>query len=929
MSETLGWLIDFVTWLFFTSIKATVVIAVIMIVQTAFRHRLSAKWLHALWFLLIVRLLIPVDVPVSFSLFNLTKSVEPILEPFASNESARTEIAKSTHSVGLVENSAFDYLTPIESEVRLIPPPTVSVTQIVGVVWLFVAVVLLGYTVTANSSLARRLDKGEVIHDRKILTILNRCTARLGIKRRITLLSVPGISSPFWSGFFKARIVLPQHVLSRLTDDQLEHIFMHELVHYKQKDVPLAMLATVLQILHWFNPFIWLAFFKMRADREAACDEIVLTNIGKDRNKQYGRTLISLIESASQRGLLPVAVGLADTKFNLKRRVTMISNFSPKSMWWTAVALLLISTIAVFALTGAQQTAMISGAVTFQGSEQPDSVYVGIYRLIPHDWPVIDYVGEPLQFAGLAKGAYRFNVTPGCYTVAAWAFGYERAFAEIIVPQEKSRIEINFDLPRASLPGPVTAAKVMGDFNDWKTETAPALQKSGSIWIVPQDVSLPDGSQYKFLVNGERKHHVQCAATYTDMRCYFPGSSHVKLITDYATFNNIYDGSPIVFNPAAYATSDGKAIITVRGFDLYKQFAALQDSLRLFEIYYHDVRHNSGETPDDDMRQKFSTLKARFERLEKSFDPFFAPIFHEYWLSNLLGFDASRVDLWELAQDGPPDSTALSDFLDNSTFVDYLKSIVERLEALAPDNVLIHGGLWEGLRFIYMYSPFMPDLKSRVGIAENYEYDYVVDFCKQSKNLAVKQELLYHIADTYVEVQPPDFDKAGFLINWLYRDIPDSWYITHASAENIRNSTRMREGQPAPMFAVTTLDGDEIYTSQLRGKFVFLEFWGSNCGPCRGESPHMNNLAQSISADSLVLIGLGHADDKKARAFVREQKLAYKNAVAPDHVLKKYGITYYPATYLIDPDGNIAARDLRGPELLRDVREKMRMYAKK
>ena len=215
-------------------------------------------------------------------------------------------------------------------------------------------------------------------------------------------------------------------------------------------------------------------------------------------------------------------------------------------------------------------------------------------------------------------------------------------------------------------------------------------------------------------------------------------------------------------------------------------------------------------------------------------------------------------------------------FLDSSSFVDYFKSLVVRLDDLDPNSVLVTGKLWEGLRFIYMYSD-LPDFKKRVGVSDDYEFEYTVNFCKKTKNKDAKQELLYHMASTYVEFNEKDLDKAAHLIDWLYRDIPDSWYIEHASAEKIRNSVKLRKGQPAPMFSVTTLDGEELFMSKLRGKFIFLEFWGSNCGSCRGESPNMNKLAQSVSQDSLVLIGLGKANDTAARQFVQDQKLIYGN----------------------------------------------------
>jgi len=930
MTEILDNIVNFVTWLFYTSLKATIVIALILIAQIIFRKRLSAKWQHALWFLLIARLLIPVDIPMPFSVFNLTRNVEPVITPLGSSRGESTEISKSSASSTALNTSFSGYPPITVSDVRIIPSPKVTWSQIAGMGWVMVTFALLIYTLSVNLALRRRIHKAEDLSDPELVNILNGCKKRLGIQQNIQLVSMKNITSPFWYGIVKPKIILPALLLIPMDNDKIEHIFMHELVHYKQKDVPLAIVATLLQILHWFNPFIWMAFFKMRADRELACDELVLTSIGKDKNKQYGRTLISLIESASQRGLLPVAVGLADTKFNMKRRVTMITNFSPKSIWWTAMALLLISTIAAFALTGAQSSATLSGHITFQGGEQPDSIHVGVYRLMPHDWVVLDFIADPFQFFTLSKGTYSFDVDPGCYTLAAWAFGYERAFVEIIVPDDDSRININFDLAPKSLPGPVTSVKLIGEFCDWNPDTAMEMRQTGNQWVFSEPDLLAKGSQFKFMVSGTRRVPAsESEKHYINMFRYFPGNSKIQIVKDYATFNHVHDGGDIRFDPSVYTLSEGKAKITVKGFDLYHQFAALQDSLRVFEAYYHDVRREYESTPSEETKEAFSILKARFERLETEFDPFFAPIFHEYWLGNLLGFHPSRIELWELVQTGERDSTILEQFLDTSTFVDYFKSLVDRLENIDPNSVLIDGHLWEGLHYIHMYSKWFPTLKERIGVSEDYEFEYVLDFSEKTHNPEAKESLLYHMADTYASEPPYDFDKARILINEFYNEFPQSWYIEYGSAEKIRNRLKLQEGQPAPFFTVKTLDGERIRLSTLKGKFVFLEFWGSNCGPCRGESPHMIRLSQAVSPDSLVLIGLGHADEEKAREFVASQKLPYANAVAPDNVLKDYGITYYPATYLIDPDGTIIGRDMRGDALTEDVRKKMRLYAEK
>ena len=54
---------------------------------------------------------------------------------------------------------------------------------------------------------------------------------------------------------------------------QLRHVFLHELAHLKRFDIAVGLLTAVVQTVHWFNPLVWLAFRRMRDDREVACDD--------------------------------------------------------------------------------------------------------------------------------------------------------------------------------------------------------------------------------------------------------------------------------------------------------------------------------------------------------------------------------------------------------------------------------------------------------------------------------------------------------------------------------------------------------------------------------------------------------------------------------------------------------------------------------
>src|SRR5690606_2319727 len=133
---------------------------------------------------------------------------------------------------------------------------------------------------------------------------------------------------PALFGFLRPRLLVPSEFLHPRHREQLRYMILHELAHYKRGDIPMNWIITFVQTLHWFNPVVWYAFYRMRADREVACDALALRYLTDDEAFAYGRTIISLYETNRPMPAVPGAVGILEDKRHLKRRITMIANFS-------------------------------------------------------------------------------------------------------------------------------------------------------------------------------------------------------------------------------------------------------------------------------------------------------------------------------------------------------------------------------------------------------------------------------------------------------------------------------------------------------------------------------------------------------------------------------------------------------------------------
>ena len=96
-------------------------------------------------------------------------------------------------------------------------------------------------------------------------------------------------------GVIYPKILLPSN-MSDLEDKELEYVFLHELAHYKRKDILINYLLITLQSIHWFNPTIWYFFKRIREDMEFATDEKVLKMLSDNEHKNYGMAILTVLE---------------------------------------------------------------------------------------------------------------------------------------------------------------------------------------------------------------------------------------------------------------------------------------------------------------------------------------------------------------------------------------------------------------------------------------------------------------------------------------------------------------------------------------------------------------------------------------------------------------------------------------------------------
>lgn len=143
-------------------------------------------------------------------------------------------------------------------------------------------------------------------------------------------------------------------------------------------------------------------------------------------------------------------------------------------------------------------------------------------------------------------------------------------------------------------------------------------------------------------------------------------------------------------------------------------------------------------------------------------------------------------------------------------------------------------------------------------------------------------------------------------------------------ANKIQNSLAI--GTPFPAFAAKDRTGQERKLADYKGKVVLIDFWAMWCQPCQKEIPNVVKAYQKHHAAGLEIIGVSldrKNDGPKLDAFTKTRHMPwpqiFDGGYWQSELTVKYGVYSIPATFLIDREGNIAAKNLRGDALDREI----------
>ena len=337
---------DMTQWI----LSSSVLILGVLVLRQILKGRISLRLQYALWLLVLIRLLCPVN------FFQSSMSVQNVVEPIRQQN---VQFTPNQPIINTPDTDAVEQLpivtpqepapevqipqqniqTPVEPDSQpatvqstVTEPAAISWSAVLMILWALGAVGMFSFTMGANIQFGRMLSR-------------NRTEVNVPVSAVPVYVS-PAVKTPCLVGVFHPVIYLTPEVGD--DPDSWSHVIRHELTHLDHFDHVFSFLRCLALCIHWYNPLAWMAARVSKDDCELACDEGTIARLGEQERIPYGQTLIRLTcRSTKPSDLMIAATTMLGSKSAIKERISLIAK-RPR----TLAAALVLCVVAIAVMVG-------------------------------------------------------------------------------------------------------------------------------------------------------------------------------------------------------------------------------------------------------------------------------------------------------------------------------------------------------------------------------------------------------------------------------------------------------------------------------------------------------------------------------------------------------------------------------------------------
>lgn len=358
------------------SLSAALMIVAIIILRALTIERFPKKTFLVLWWIALLRLLIPFSIPSVMSIYSwispdvpkavhqevqeITESQstsEPvlkipseILQNASPQEDAVSVVPEQTRSE-VVENSTQFEMTPIpDTDIEYVEvKPSKSFSEIffdmLPAIWgVGIGVIAAFFGINYWKGIREFRMSLPVENE-----FVNEWLSSHQLRRNITIHQYDCIHTPLTYGIFRPVILLPKESLEQ-SPSTLNFILTHEWVHIRRFDCVTKILLTAALCIHWMNPLVWVMYLLFNRDIELSCDETVLNLLGRNRRSDYALALIDMEEQKG--GFASFASGFGRNA--IEERIRAIMKMKKASLITILAAVVVVACVSILFATSAK-----------------------------------------------------------------------------------------------------------------------------------------------------------------------------------------------------------------------------------------------------------------------------------------------------------------------------------------------------------------------------------------------------------------------------------------------------------------------------------------------------------------------------------------------------------------------------------------------
>ena len=319
------------------SLMASLLIVTIIIIRGVFK-RIPRKYICILWALVAIRLICPINIESSFSIFNVTNNnleyknnayIENIVKPRNNpantiNDKKENVINnKKSQNANIPKKNSDVSNSNTTSTVKLENDKDIKNTSIVTWIWILGVAIIITYGLISYWILKRKI--------------------RAAIMLENNVYICDDIDSPFILGIISPKI----YIHSGLEKESYEYIVKHEKAHIGRKDYIWKPLGLLLLSIYWFNPICWIAYIMLCKDIELACDEKVISKMNDEDIALYSESLLKCSIRRRNITVCPIAFGEVGVKVRIKNAL----NYKKPKTWIHILSVVICITILILFMT--------------------------------------------------------------------------------------------------------------------------------------------------------------------------------------------------------------------------------------------------------------------------------------------------------------------------------------------------------------------------------------------------------------------------------------------------------------------------------------------------------------------------------------------------------------------------------------------------